>query len=326
MSRDTISDADLRRALRGDPPTGFVPIDVERVMREGRRRRRTRRLSAGFVVLAVLASAGLAWNLAGGLGTLSTGAPAGKDGRAQSVADDVSRHRALVIWAGCLRAADIPGVDVIGPAEGSDEVWYLDDQGRPLSAGSRKTNGEWGSAMESCVEQVPSLLPELETRWGNLSTERAQQDAHLATYNRCLNDRGLTMPAPPTAGASLEEQRQVADQMNAVTAAGEQVGCVWSAPDVWAEIVLQCPDGGKQSGWRRLTPAADEGEPKPLAAAQRWVTDQRDDAAFATPMLIRKSPETAGLEVANDVGRISAMLQLAKRQNGWTVIKVNMCG
>jgi hypothetical protein len=42
-------------------------------------------------------------------------------------------------------------------------------------------------------------------------------------------------------------------------------------------------------------------------------------------MIVRKTSDAAGMEVASDDGSITAMLQLGHSTDGWTVTRANAC-
>jgi hypothetical protein len=124
----------------------------------------------GGVAVCTMLTVGVFVGLGGG--RASTAPPAsGQTGGDQA---QLRRHTALVLWATCLREADIPGVRVLGPAAGSDHIRYLDDHDRPLTVNTRNDLEEWGSAIEFCAAKVPSLRPELERQWGDLSATPSQ--------------------------------------------------------------------------------------------------------------------------------------------------------
>jgi hypothetical protein len=162
---------ELRRALRAETPPAAAPLDVNDLMRRARRRHRRRGVFAiGGVAVCAMLTVGVFVGLAGGQASTAPPATGQNDGdQAQP-----HRHTDLVLWATCLREADIPGVRVLGPAAGTDHIQYLDDHDRPLTMNTRHDLEEWGSAIEFCAAKVPSLRPELERQWGNLRTTPSQ--------------------------------------------------------------------------------------------------------------------------------------------------------
>lgn len=318
MSRDTISQDDLRAALRADSSSGFRPVDTDAILRQGHHRRRTRRAALAGGALLVAAAVG-AVGMWGPLGSTSANV-------APTSEADTGHEDALTTLATCLWSSSIPDVVVTGPTGTADGgIEYLDEASRPLSTSQLKQNDEFMSAMEWCARQVPTLLPELETRWGDLHSWLDRLDAYEAGYNMCLADHGLTMPARPPASASDEEQARIGDEMKAVQAEGERAGCIFSPPDRDADKILQCDAGEQQSGIRpdQLTP--------PLAgsardAAESWVTRQQDPARFATVTLDAGMSGNAVAHVLSRDGRTTGIVYLLEQpQQRWRAQSSNVC-
>jgi hypothetical protein len=300
---------ELRAALRSDLPSLAIP-DVGRAMRDGRRQRRRRAAArVGAVAAVAVAVAVAAGSVLGGPGDSSRTTPADSQRQSMSPAD---RHAALVIWADCLRDADIPGVTVTGPGLDSDVIVYTDEQGKPLPRSYREVNGEWGSATEFCAALVPQLMPELRPQWGDLLAQGAATEARAAAeeaaYESCLRDRGLSQPS------NIQE-------FEAALAAG----CALTRFDPDAEKILQCPPAQRQSGIRSLLD--DEGWMKtPKTIGERWLARQanRDEFAATKPNPTRQKGDT--LLVTDRDGRTTAIVYLLTNTfKGFKLHAENVC-
>jgi hypothetical protein len=294
---DQLSHDDLRSALHAAPDRDFAPVPVPTVIRAGRRRRTVRRAATALAVTVLVVSVGAATTLLGG-GT-STTTPAGGTSSPPALSA-AERQQLLVVWADCLREQGIPGVTVVGPAAGSDEVSYLDDAGKPLPANFGEQNGEWGSASELCAARVPALMPELERQWG----VTARQEADVADYRQCLADHELAPMADPSDA--------------------EAAGCVFTPYDIEAEQILQCPAGTDQSGMLPI-----EGAPwveTPEAAGRSWLAQQDDPAMFATVQLRPNEPKKSRLDVLSEDGQVSGLIYLlTNTHKGWRLHSVTHC-
>jgi hypothetical protein len=304
-----ITEAQVRAALQTRPPEMAIDadLDVVAVMRAGRRLHRTRVATLGGLALTgIVAVALLATSVLGGPTRTSGTTPADQQDTSPLSAAD--RHAALVTWADCLRSAEIPGVSVIGPTEGSDQIDYRDTNGTPLPKTFRDANGEWGSATEACAQKVPALLPELEDQWGDLHSGPAREAGELAAYNKCLADHDLGS----------------ADTTD--TAAAAAAGCVYSPYDPDAAKVLQCPDGQHQSGLHGIY---DHGPwvPTIQAAGQAWLDRQQDSDEFSRTIL---DPDDQGkhsiLHALSRDGRTTAVVYLlTNTYKGWRLQGENLC-
>lgn len=293
----------VRAAMRTRPPSVLGSIDVEAVIRAGRKRRRGRRTAAAgaAVTVLVIASTGLIL----GWGGPSAVPPAGTSAAAMSPAQ---RHAAWVSWADCLRQADIPGVTVTGPSAGSDAIAYRDEQGNPLPKDYRETNGEWGSATEFCAAEVPGLLPELEDQWGDLTTGPARELADRASYERCLAEQGLSRPTDRP-------------QLEAAAAAG----CAWAPYDPEAAKILECSYGHEQSGSRSI-PDRGPWRDSPAAAGRAWLAGQQDREEFATALTQGGDKMTARLLIKSGDGRTTGIVYLlSNATKGWRLHGMNVC-
>lgn len=294
---DQLSPDTLRAALHAGPEGGFGTVDVAAVIRQGRHRRRVRRGVAAATALCVASAIGIAAGVIGGSGATSTVPPANNTVTVSPAPDE--RHAALVVWAECLRDAKIPGVRILGPEPGSDEISYLDEDGNPLPRNYREINGEWGSAAEVCAAQVPTLWPELAQQWDTIRAEGTSRT--LAQYVRCLASHGLSRPVTK-------------DQ-------AEAVGCIWNPWDLQAEKTLHCPPGELQAGLRGIL---DRGPwvDSPKAAGEIWLGRQTDREKFAT--VTRTKGDV--LHVLDRDGNTTGILYLLSHlYKGWRLQGENVC-
>jgi hypothetical protein len=315
---DQMTEDQLRGALRSDPDPTLGPIEITAVIRAGRRRRVARRSAFGGVAIVLVAAVGLATTLTRGSGDLTIAPPA--DSKKSATLDPAARHAALVTWADCLRDADIPGVTVTGPAQGSDDIAYVDAKGKSLPKNFREENGEWGSASEFCAEKVPALFPELEQQWGDLHSWPAREQAQIDNYNQCLTEHGLT----PLPGPSTSPSPGLAKRLRDEQPVAEKAGCVWSPLDAEAEKVLECPSGQAQGGM--VSPPVRPWVPTPRQAAEDWVADQSQSAQFATISIAPEAAYTTRALLLSKDGRTIGLLYLLEQtKKGWRVQSGNVC-